>query len=183
MRRASDPPRITILGVGNILLSDEGVGVRVVEYLDDRWQLPEQVRLVDGGVLGIGLMGLISETDILIVVDAVMDRKPPGTLCRLEGAQVPRRVLAKQSMHQMDLPEVLALSSAIGHEPQVIVIGIEPGDISTLALELTPTIAARVGDLADMVLAELGRLGVACTRKQKCPPGPAGLSPCCKKAP
>ncbi len=168
---AATQPRITILGVGNILLSDEGVGVRVVEFLSDHYAFPGSVQLVDGGVLGIGLMGLISETDILIVVDAVMNRDAPGTLYRLEGAQIPRRVLAKQSMHQMDLPEVLALCTAVGHEPQTIVLGIEPEDIQTLAVALTPRIASRVGDLAAMVLSELDRLGVAYTPKEAYPQG------------
>ncbi len=171
------PPRITVLGVGNLLLSDEGVGVRVVEYLDARYSFPDQVRLVDGGVLGIGLMGLISETDHLIVVDAVMNRNVPGTLYRLEGAQVPHRILAKQSMHQMDLPEVLALCKAVGHEPQTIVLGVEPQDIHTLATELTPLVAGKIPELAALVTAELERLGVTCTPKEASQPGIFGPAP------
>lgn len=158
-------PRITVLGVGNILLKDEGVGVRVVEYLDRNYEFPDSVDLVDGGVLGAYLMGIVSEADILIVVDAVRNRSRPGTLHRLEGEQVPRRVLAKQSLHQMDLPEVLALCAAIDKSPHVIVLGIEPEDITTMDLELTPTVAARLEELAGMVLQELKRLGVAWARK------------------
>jgi hydrogenase maturation protease len=156
----SAPYRITILGVGNILLSDEGVGVRVVERLHARYDFPDHVGLVDGGVLGTRLMGLVSETDILIVVDAVKNGRPPGTLYRLEGDEVPRRVLAKQSMHQTDLPEVLALCAIIGKTPHPIVIGVEPQDIETMAVELTPAIAAKVDELVAMVLSELHRLGV-----------------------
>ena len=157
---------VTILGVGNILLSDEGVGVRVVEYLDQRHVFSENVQVVDGGVLGIRLMGVIGNTDYLIVVDAVSNRGAPGTLYRLADDQVPRRVLAKQSMHQLDLPEVLALCAAIDKNPHVVVVGIEPEDISTMNIELTPAIAARVPELATMVLAELDALGVAYTAKQ-----------------
>lgn len=153
--------RITILGVGNILLADEGVGVRVVERLAERYLFPEHVRVVDGGVLGIRLMGIIGNTDVLIVVDAVRNQNPPGTLYRLTDDQVPRRVLAKQSMHQMDLPEVLALCSAIDQHPQVVVVGIEPEDITSMAVELTPTIADKVDTMAAMVLEELDRLDVS----------------------
>jgi len=152
--------RITILGVGNILLSDEGVGVRVVEFLNAHYSFPDHVHLVDGGVLGMRLMGVISESDVLIVVDAVMNGNAPGMTCRLEAGQIPRRVLAKQSLHQIDLPEVLALCGALDHHPETIVIGVEPQDISTMGLELTPLIAASVGVLANMVLAELERLGI-----------------------
>jgi hydrogenase maturation protease len=158
-------PQITILGVGNILLSDEGVGVRVVEYLDRRYDFGDSVQVVDGGVLGVRLMGVIGNTDFLIVVDAVSNRGAPGTLYRLADDQVPRRVLAKQSMHQLDLPEVLALCAAIDKNPQVVVLGVEPQDITTMNVELTPAIAAKVSELAAMVLAELDALGVSYSSK------------------
>jgi hydrogenase maturation protease len=153
-------PRITILGVGNILLKDEGVGVRVIERLAEQFEFPDHVRVVDGGVLGIRLLGIIADTDVLIVVDAVCNQNPPGTLYRLTDEQVPRRVLAKQSMHQMDLPEVLALCGAIDQHPQVVVVGIEPEDMSTMDIELTATIAAQLDTLASMVLEELDGLDV-----------------------
>lgn len=158
-------PQITVLGVGNILLSDEGVGVRVVEQLDRRYQFPDNVQILDGGVLGVRLMGVIGSTDILIVVDAVKNQQPPGTLYRLADEEVPRRVLAKQSMHQLDLPEVLALCSAIDRNPHTVVVGVEPEDITSMKVELTPTIADRVDDLVGMVLTELDRLGIAYTPK------------------
>ena len=159
-------PRITILGVGNILLRDEGVGVRVVEHLSRRYQFPDNVRILDGGVLGVRLMGVVGDTDILIVVDAVCNQGAPGDLYRLADHQVPRRVLAKQSMHQMDLPEVLALCKAIDHDPSVVVVGVEPEDMSTINDRLTPTVAARLDELVAMVLAELDRLDVSYTPVQ-----------------
>ena len=160
--RHQSNPKITVLGVGNILLSDEGVGVRVIEHLCRNYAFPDHVWLVDGGVLGARLMGVVQESDILIVVDAVCNQGAPGTLYRLEGDQVPRRVLAKQSMHQLDLPEVLALCEAIDITPRVVVLGIEPEDITTMSLDLTPTIAARLEPLAGMVLAELEAMGADC---------------------
>jgi hydrogenase maturation protease len=123
------------------------------------------VQVVDGGVLGVRLMGVIGNTDFLIVVDAVSDGGAPGTLYRLADDQVPRRVLAKQSMHQLDLPEVLALCAAIDKNPQVVVVGVEPQDITTMEVELTPAIAAKIPELASMVLAELDALGVSYSSK------------------
>jgi hydrogenase maturation protease len=154
---------ITVLGVGNILLRDEGVGVRVVERLSRQYAFPDNVQVVDGGVLGVGLMGIIGGTDVLIVVDAVKNRGAPGTLYRLADHEVPRRVLAKQSMHQMDLPEVLALCSAIDKSPRTVVLGVEPEDITTMDVELTPTVSAKVDDLVAMVLTELDQLGIEYT--------------------
>ena len=157
---SAQTPRITVLGVGNILLSDEGVGVRVVERLNQQYRFPDNVQLLDGGVLGMRLMGIIGGTDVLIVVDAVKNKGVPGTLYRLADEEVPRRVLAKQSMHQMDLPEVLALCSAIDQNPSTVVVGVEPEDITTMEVALTPIIASKVDDLVAMVLVELDRLGV-----------------------
>lgn len=156
----TERPQITVLGVGNILLSDEGVGVRVIERLSQQYVFPDNVQVIDGGVLGVRLMGIIGGTDVLIVVDAVKHNGAPGTLYRLADDEVPRRVLAKQSMHQMDLPEVLALCSAIDKNPRTVVLGVEPEDISTMDVALTPTISAKVDDLAAMVLAELEQLGI-----------------------
>jgi hydrogenase maturation protease len=161
IREKANPPRITVLGVGNILLKDEGVGVRVVERLAQCHAFGDNVRLVDGGVLGVGLMGVVADSDVLIIVDAVRNGQTPGTLHYLQGDQIPRRVLAKQSMHQLDLPEVLVLCEVIGHCPETVVIGVEPKDITTMDMELTDIVAARLDDLVTMVLSELERWGAA----------------------
>lgn len=167
----TETPQITVLGVGNILLSDEGVGVRVIERLSQQYVFPDNVQVIDGGVLGVRLMGIIGGTDVLVVVDAVKNNGAPGTLYRLADDEVPRRILAKQSMHQMDLPEVLALCSAIDKNPRTVVLGVEPEDITTMDVELTPTISAKVDDLVAMVLAELEQLGIEYT------PNSAATSP------
>ncbi|OQY47417.1 MAG: hydrogenase expression/formation protein, partial [Desulfobacteraceae bacterium 4572_87] len=85
--------QITVLGVGNILFTDEGVGVRVLERLNEQYDFPSNVAMVDGGVLGMNLLGTISEADHLIVIDAVRNGQEPGTLYRLEGEEIPQRVL------------------------------------------------------------------------------------------
>ncbi len=154
-------PHIMILGVGNILFTDEGVGVRVVEALEDRYQFPRNVTIEDGGVLGINLLGVISEADHLIVVDAVRNGGEPGSLYRLEGEEIPRRILAKNSLHQVDLLEALTLCQALDRTPETVILGVEPADIETLATELTPTVRDKVDDMMNMVLAEIERLGAA----------------------
>jgi hydrogenase maturation protease len=152
-------PHITVLGLGNILLRDEGLGVRVVERLSERYEFDENVELLDGGVLGMRLIGIVSACDVLIVTDAICNGGQPGTLYRLEGDQVPRRVLAKHSLHQLDFPEVLALCETIDHRPETIILGMEPEDMSTMDVALTPTVAERLDRLGAMVLTELDRLG------------------------
>ena len=154
-------PHIMILGVGNILFTDEGVGVRVVEALEAGYRFSENVTIEDGGVLGINLLGVISEAEHLIVVDAVRNGGEPGSLYRLEGEEIPRRILAKNSLHQVDLLEALTLCQALDRTPETVILGVEPEDIETLGTELTPTVRDKVDDMMKMVLTELERLGAA----------------------
>ncbi len=158
--------QITIMGVGNILFTDEGVGVRVLEILNEQYEFPSNVSMVDGGVLGMNLLGTISEADHLIVIDAVRNGQAPGTLYRLEGEDIPKRVLAKNSLHQVDLLEALTFCQALGAPPRTLIIGVEPMDIKTVGLKLTPSVTDKMGTMVKMVLTELDRLGVAVTARR-----------------
>jgi len=148
-----------VLGVGNLLFTDEGVGIHVVQALGEEYTFSGNVSIEDGGVLGINLLGIISQADDLIVVDAIRNGGSPGTLYRLEGDAIPRRILSKNSLHQVDLLEALTLCQALDKVPETVIIGVEPQDIETLSVQLTAPVQARLGDLKDMTLRELDRLG------------------------
>ncbi|WP_022666960.1 HyaD/HybD family hydrogenase maturation endopeptidase [Desulfospira joergensenii] len=158
---------ITILGVGNILYSDDGVGVRVVEKLMREYEFSDNVTLVDGGVLGINLLGVISNAGRLIVVDTVLNHGKPGDFHRLDHDQIPNRILAKNSLHQVDLIEALTLCKALDHVPRTTIIGIEPKDLNTLKDELTPEIESKVEGLTQRVLEEAVRLGGSYSPRDK----------------
>jgi hydrogenase maturation protease len=158
---------VMILGVGHILLSDEGFGIRVVEALDARYDFPDNVSVIDGGVLGINLMGIISEADQLIVVDVIRNKGNPGDLYRIDGKDIPERIRAKNSLHQIDFLESLTLCQALDKVPETVIVGVEPRDIETLCVDLTPTTADRIDDMIQMVLSEMDRLGVTYTAKER----------------
>ena len=158
---------IMVLGIGCILFADEGFGVRVVERMHEEFDFPDNVSLVDGGVLGINLLGVVSQADHLIVVDAIHNRGKPGDLYRLAGDQIPERIRAKNSLHQIDFLEALTLCQALEKVPETVIVGIEPEDIETTSIELTPTTQCKVVDVIQMVLAELDRLGVSYEKKGK----------------
>ena len=126
---------VMILGIGCILYSDEGFGVRVVEKLQQLYEFPDDVLVVDGGVLGINLLGVISKPDHLIVVDAIRNRGNAGDLYRLQGDAIPERIRAKNSLHQVDFLEALTLCRALDKVPETIILGVEPADIETQSLE------------------------------------------------
>jgi hydrogenase maturation protease len=157
---------VMILGVGNILLSDEGFGVRVVEALEERYDFPDNVSVIDGGVLGINLMGIISEADQLIVVDVIRNGGLPGDLYRIDGDAIPERIRAKNSLHQIDFLESLTLCQALDKVPETVIVGIEPKDIETLSVDLTAATADHIDDVIQMVLAEMDRLKVVYTEKE-----------------
>ncbi len=159
--------RIVILGVGNILLKDEGVGVRVIEKLGEQYRFPDNVKLVDGGTLGLQLLGTVADADCLIVVDAVRNEKPPGSLYRFESTDIPHRVAYKNSLHQVDLLEALAMSQVIGNTPETVIVGVEPEDISPWGMELTPAVREKVPELMKLVLKELDRLNIKYTSTEE----------------
>ena len=157
---AEGAKRILVLGVGNILFTDEGTGVRLVEKLQAEYEFPENVTLMDGGKLGSRLMGPIMEADALIVADAVLAGKEPGTVVRLTGDGLRKSLAFKDSLHQSDLVDTLIYCDLAGHKPaDVVVIGMEPFDYQTMSVELSPVVAGRLTKMAGAVLDEISRAG------------------------
>ncbi len=167
--------QVMIMGIGNTLFADEGFGVRAVETLSARYTFPEHVTLIDGGVLGVTLLGYIAQADQLIVIDCVRNQGEPGDLYRLSGQQIPERMRAKNSLHQVDFLEALTLCQALDKVPETVIIGIEPADIESLVPELTPVTRQKMDPVIDMVLKELDRLAVSYKER---PEGECELSDC-----
>ena len=151
---------IMVLGIGCTLFSDEGFGVKVVHEIERRYDFPENVELMDGGVLGVNLLGYISQADQLIVVDAIHNKGKPGDLYRLSGDQIPERIRAKNSLHQVDFLEALTMCQALDKVPETVILGVEPEDIDTMSIELTPVVKKQIDPIIDMVIKELDRLEV-----------------------
>jgi hydrogenase maturation protease len=152
--------KILILGLGNILMADDGVGVRVVERLRKKYRFPRRVGLVDGGIRGLALLPHLEGVRRLLVVDAVESSKGPGRLTRLIGEEVlplqPRRMF----QHQDGLAELLfAARSAELCPEEVVVWGVVPA-VVTPGPELSIQVASRLDDLVDRVVEELQRWGV-----------------------
>jgi hydrogenase maturation protease len=156
---------ILVLGVGNILYTDEGTGVRVVEAMQERLEFSDNVTLMDGGTLGTRLMGPIMECDYLIVVDAVLGGAEPGSIYRLTGEDLRKSLAFNDSMHQTDLVDVLVQCDIVGNRPQAVIVGMEPLDYQSLGVELSPTVAKRVDSMIEIVCKEIEAAGGRCTAK------------------
>lgn len=141
-------------------MTDEGFGIRVIEALQKRYSFPANVSVVDGGVLGLNLLGVISAADYLVVIDAIRNGGTPGDIFRLTGQDVPDRIRAKNSLHQVDFLEALTLCQLLEKVPETVILGVEPADIDTLSLELTDQVRRQIDPVIGMMLGELDRLNI-----------------------
>jgi len=144
------PARKVVLGLGNILNRDEGLGVRALELLNTQPGLPSGFELLDGGVLGLNLLMVVEECSHLLILDSVDAGMPPGALVELRKEEIPLFSGVKLSQHQVTFQEVLGLAAIRGHLPEnLYLIGIQPLDIS-IGLDMSaevrnnlPFVAAR----------------------------------------
>jgi hydrogenase maturation protease len=155
-----NPMRIVVLGVGNILLSDEGIGVRAIEELARRYELPPEVELIDGGTSAMELLDDLANCDLLIIADCVRAGRPPGNLLRLVDEEIPALFRTKLSPHQVGLPEVLGTLLITQEAPKrTVLFGVEPESLAT-AMELTPTVADRLPELVAALAREIAASGL-----------------------
>ncbi|HWP95675.1 MAG TPA: HyaD/HybD family hydrogenase maturation endopeptidase [Syntrophomonadaceae bacterium] len=149
--------RIMVMGVGNLLLRDEGVGVHVIRLLETM-NLPPEIELVDGGTHTYDLLDFFSEADLCFVIDAMEAGGEPGTVYRAPLEELglePKRDL--QSLHDLQFAEAMEMLRLMGHSPQVVVYGVQPHTIE-LGLELTPVVAEQVPRVAAMIQEEINSL-------------------------
>lgn len=151
------PSSITILGIGNELLSDEGVGVHLAKYLEKE-NLPDNITITEGGTDGFGLINIITDTDYLIVIDSLKGGSKPGTIYRFPIEDAPSCPDSfKTSVHQIGILEVLNLSELVGKTPETIVFGIEPKTIS-MGMTLSPEIQGIFPKMKELIMKEIRRI-------------------------
>lgn len=151
-----------VLGLGNPLMGDDGLGLAVLARLVEEWEFSPPVQLVDGGTWGMNLLPLIEDAEKLILIDAIHTGEEPGTIVELERAAIPRFLAHKLSPHQIDLKEVLALAELRGTLPDTAVaIGAEPATIE-MRYHLSPGLEQRVDEIALAVVNRLAAWGHDC---------------------
>jgi hydrogenase maturation protease len=146
---------ILVLGIGNLLLKDEGVGVHAVQKLQEM-DLPDHVEVVDGGTAGLDLLEWIDGRDKVVVIDAVKSGGIPGTIYRFSGENIKEVSKPWLSLHDIDITDLLKLIDMLGvKKPEVIVIGIEAKDIESVDLELSKEIEAQIPKVIEQVMKEI----------------------------
>jgi len=156
---------VLVLGLGNVLCGDDGAGVACVHRLRRELEVPAGVRVVDGGTLGLDLLGLVAVSDRVILVDAVRLDAPAGTLVRLCGDEVGPAVYERLSSHQIGVADLLAGAALCERYPrEVVIVGVVPAT-TDLAFGCTPAVSAQLPALGERVVAELRRMGVEPRRR------------------
>jgi len=150
---------ILVLGVGNILLGDEGTGVRLIQKLEEEYVFSENIELYDGGTLGLKLLEPICRSDFAIVVDIVRAGAAPGTIYRIDEKDLSKKIPYKSSLHELNSVETLIYAEELGNKPNTVVIGIEPGEWTSWSTELTEPVRNRMEDFVAAVLREIEKAG------------------------
>ena len=144
---------VLVLGIGNILLRDEGVGVRVVEMLQ-AMELPSTVEVFDGATAGVDLLDVLADRRKVIVIDALQADEPPGTVFRLSPSELEPPEPMPLSLHQVGLLEALRMARLIGCPPeQVVIFGVRPKDVG-YGLDLSAEVAEAIPKVVELVLSE-----------------------------
>lgn len=142
-----------VLGIGNTLLSDEGIGVHVIEQMQ-AISTPEHVEIIDGGTSGVDLLDILADRDTVIVVDAVDTGCRPGTVLRFGIDQLIKKDHPYISMHEVGIAETIRMTEQLGCAPkEVIVFGIQPKTIQC-GLELSKDIEHVVQEVVELILIE-----------------------------
>ncbi len=158
-------PKITLLGLGNILMQDEGVGVQAVRILEDEYELPPNLEVVDGGTSGLDLLPYIEGRDQLLVVDAVNFGREPGFIGVLENQEIPALFAVKASLHHLGLVDVLAAAKLLEVAPrEICLIGIQPLSME-IGLELSELLQGKLELLLHRIITRLQEWGLVLTQR------------------
>ncbi len=163
-------PTIVVLGVGNTLMQDDGVGVRVIQVLAGDYDFPACVRLIEGGVAGLGLLSELEGAEHLLIIDAVQGTGPPGTLYSLSPEDLPKGRGPFMSAHEIGISEVLSAAEFLGRRPQTRIIGVQPLEARKIGLELTAPLQEALPRVVAATLEELETLGIQSKKRSGTPP-------------
>lgn len=147
MTRKKAGKQITVLGIGNILNTDEGVGVHAVRVLQAKYGEPEKFQILDGGTLGLNLLPLVDDATHMLILDAVDAGKPAGTVIELHGEDIPLFGGARLSEHQLTFTEVLGLALLRGTLPgNLVLLGVQPESLA-IGIGMSPVVESALPEL------------------------------------
>ncbi len=160
------------LGVGNILWADEGFGVRCVEALSERFHIPDNLTVADGGTQGLYLVDLLREHDPIVIFDAADFGDAPGEMRIVEGDDIPAFVAAKKmSLHQVGLQDVIACAKLLGGcAKNMLLVGVQPLELDDYGGSLREPVRAQIIPALDVAASYLARHGIVLSPRSELAP-------------
>lgn len=158
--RQMDKKHITILGLGNVILADEGFGVHFVRHLENKYIMPDNVEIIDGGVMGYVLLDIFERSDLIIVIDCIKLDDAPGSIYRFTHEEFITKLPPPTSAHEVKFPDVLIKAEMIGDLPDLIFLCIIPKEYKDMNLNMTDELKNRMPVMEDLLIAELNRIGI-----------------------
>jgi len=151
---------VTVLGIGNVLMGDEGFGIHFTRWLSSRYRPNDHVRIIDGGTLGYALLDIICSCEHLIIVDVLKAQDEPGSIYRFSKEEMELHMPPPTTAHEVTFPDVLFKAELLGEAPETIFLCIVPQDYKDLRMEMTPFLYDKFGDVEKFLLAELDKLNI-----------------------
>jgi hydrogenase maturation protease len=155
---------VTVLGIGNILMGDEGFGVHFARWFSQRYRATDDVHIIDGGTLGYALLDIICSCDHLIIVDVLKVKDTPGSIYRFNKEEMELHLPPPTTAHEVTFPDVLFKSELMGEAPETIFLCIVPQDYKDLRMEMSPFLYDKFTDMGKLLLAELEKLNIKLER-------------------
>ncbi len=150
----ASPRNVLILGVGNLLLSDDGFGVHVINAMRDI-PLPPHIDLMEAGVVSHQLIPEFHELDLLIVVDAIEAGDSPGSIFRFSPEELRVKGGIKASLHQLSLFDVLQMTELTGKKPETVIFAVQPKDVTSCSMELNDEVKSVIPRVIELIMDEL----------------------------
>jgi len=147
--------KVTILGIGNLLLKDDGIGIHLIDHLRElEYEDIYNVELIDGGTCILDLLDVFVNNERIIVLDSIKGGHAPGTIYKLTPEELGTYIKSTTSLHDVQILDIMRDAKYLGFEPEVVVIGIEPEEI-TFDLELSPSIKKTIPQIINIIKEEL----------------------------
>ena len=161
------PGRIVVLGIGNLLMHDDGVGIHLIRKLEAEFEFQPEIELIDGGTMGGDLLPYF-EAERILIVDAVNFDREPGYVGTLANDEILTRLTTKLSMHHLGLTDVLSQVKLLGLEPSdIFLVGIQPQSYGEMNIELSDPVASGLERMINIVCDKLQEWGVSCQPKNQ----------------
>lgn len=168
----SRPYDLLVLGLGNVLCGDDGLGPAAVAAIEREYHVPEGTLLLDGGTLGLSLLPLLEDARFVLLIDAIRDDAAPGSLVRIDGDEVGPAVRDRLSVHQVGVSDVMDALRLRDRLPErLTLLGLVPETVQ-LRLGLSPSVRETLPELVRAVVDETAALGLSFHRRALCDPAP-----------